>query len=154
LSSRTRTLLFVNGALLLVLIGFGVALTVMDRNDSPSTAPTSTSSSVVASTTAPEETAVTVGIICTTPQDATETLVGSWIAGAEAAAARCADQAVVDELFRTSGAGATWVFQGCDGPDPGVPQCQYSYEGGGATFTLNGTEAAGWKVTALEFIAD
>ncbi len=150
-------LLYVNGALLLVLIGFGVALAVVDRNDSTTkTTPkaTTTSPSVTVSTAVPEETAVTVGIVCTTPRDATDTLVGSWIAGAKAAAARCADQQVVDELFRGNGAGAQWVFQGCDGPDPGVPQCQYSYEGGAATFTLNGTEAAGWKVTALEFIAD
>ena len=145
-------LLFVNGALVLLLIGFGIALAVVDRNDSPSE--TTPAPSVTVSTAAPEETAVTVGIICSTPRDATDTLVGSWIAGAKPAAARCADQHVVDELFGANGAGAEWLFQGCDGPDPGVPQCQYSYEGGGVTFTLNGTEAAGWKVTALEFIAD
>ncbi len=152
MSSRTRTLLFVNGALLLLLIGFGVALAVVDRNGTSSE--TTTLSSVTVSTSVPDETSVTVGIICTTPRDATDTLVGAWIAGARAAAARCADESVVEQLFRASGAGAQWTFQGCDGPDPGVPQCQYSYEGGAATFTLTGTEAAGWKVTALDFIAD
>lgn len=151
MSSRTRMLLFVNGALLLLLVGFGVALAVVDRNDSSTSNTTSPSVSV---STAPEETSVTVGIICSSPRDATDTLVGAWIAGEKAAAARCAEAAVVDRLFENDGTGAAWTFQGCDGPDPGVPQCQYSYEGGAATFTLNGTEAEGWKVTALAFTAD
>ena len=152
MSSRTRTLLFVNGALLLLLIGFGVALAVVDRNDSSTSS--MTAPSVTVSTSAPEETSVTIGIICTTPRDATDTLVGAWIAGEKAAAARCAEDAVVEELFEASGEGAQWIFQGCNGPDPGVPQCQYSYEGGGVTFTLAGTEAAGWRVSSVEYIAD
>ena len=152
MSTRTRTLLFVNGALLLLLVAFGIVFAVVDRNDVSKSSTTSPSATV--STSSREETSVTIGIICTTPRDATDTLVGAWIAGEPAAAARCAEQAVVDQLFEDDGTGATWIFRGCDGPDPGVPQCQYSYEGGGVTFTLAGTEAEGWKVTALEFIAD
>jgi len=143
-------LLFVNGALLLLLVGFGVALAVVDRNDA-STSDT-TIPSVSVSTSAPEETSVTVGIICTSPRDATDTLVGAWIAGEKAAAARCAEGSVVDQLFENDGTGAVWVFQGCGivAPD----RCQYSYEGGGVTFTLAGSDEGGWKVTGLEFIAD
>ncbi len=149
MSSRTRTLLIVNGALLLLLIGFGLALAVVDRKDTPPSDTTAPSASV---STSPEETAVTVGIICTSPRDATDTLVGAWIAGEAAAAARCAEEPVVDELFENDGTGAQWIFQGCGivGPD----RCQYSYEGGGVTFTVAGSDADGWKVTAVEFIAD
>lgn len=150
MSSRTRTLLFVNGALLLLLVGFGVALAVVDRNDASS--PDTTIPSVNVPSTAPDETSVTVGIICSSQRDATDTLVGAWIAGEEAAATRCADASVVDRLFENDGTGAMWIFQGCGivGPD----QCQYSYEGGGVTFTLAGSDEGGWKVTGLEFIAD
>lgn len=150
MSSRTRVLVFVNGALLLVLIGFGIALAIVDRDEDSSSDTTAPSASV--STSTPEETAVTIGIICTSPRDATDTLVGAWIAGEPEAAARCAEEPVVDRLFENDGTGAQWIFQGCGtvGPD----QCQYSYEGGGVTFTVAGSDAAGWTVTAVEFIAD
>ena len=154
MNSRTRTLLFVNGAFLLILVGIGVVLLVADRNNTSTTQATATVPTLALSSLPSSETEVTLGIICTTPRDATDTLVGAWIAGEKTASARCADQAVVDRLFQGSGAGAQWIFQGCDGPDPGVPQCQYSYEGGGVTFTLAGTEVDGWRVTAVEFIAD
>lgn len=150
MSSRTRTLLFVNGAFLLLLIGLGIALTVVDRDDA-STSSTTTPSGVV-STSAEGESSVTLGIICTSPRDATDTLVGAWIAGDAAAAARCAETAVVDELFETDGAGAQWTFQGCGVAGPDL--CQYSYEGGAVTFTVAGSDDAGWKATAVEFIAD
>ena len=111
------------------------------------------------STTGPSSTtgdtsSVTIGIICTSPSDAASSLVGAWTAGDEAAARRCADDAVVDQLFTTSGAGNTWMDQGCDTSKPASPVCAYSYEGGGALLTVGGSDAAGWKVTKLEFVAD
>ena len=150
MSSRTRVLLFVNGAFLLLLIGLGIALAVVDRDDA-STSSTTPPSGVVP-TSAEEETSVTLGIICTSPRDATDTLVGAWIAGDAAAAARCAETAVVDELFEADGAGAQWIFQGCG--IAGADLSQYSYEGGAVTFTVAGSDDVGWKVAAIEFIAD
>jgi hypothetical protein len=97
---------------------------------------------------------VTVGIVCSTPDEAAKALVDAWKAGDQAAAARCADASVVSKIFENDGTGSQWTFEGCGGPDPGVPQCFYRYEGGGVTLTLNGTEAAGWKVTSIGFVAD
>ena len=38
--------------------------------------------------------------------------------------------------------------------DPGVPICSYTYPGGSARLTIEGTEAGGWKVTKVEYTAD
>jgi hypothetical protein len=117
-----------------------------------STSPTTTTTTLAATTSTTAPTTVTVGIICTTPADATQSVVNAWIAGDRAAASRCASNTVVTKLFQASGAGAKWTFQGCHG-DPGVPTCSYSYQGGGANFTLNGSEASGWKLVSLTFVA-
>jgi hypothetical protein len=120
---------------------------------------TSSSTTLVATTLAPATTAdttpVTVGIICNVPEDAATTLFNAWTAGDQAAASRCATPEAVGTLFAHPGAGAQWTFQGCNGGnDPGVPICQYSYEGGAANFTENGSEATGWKVVSVGYIAD
>jgi hypothetical protein len=119
---------------------------------------TSTTSSTTTSTTLPttaDTTSVTVGVICDTPEDAVQGVVAAWGADDRGAASRCATAPVLDLLFRGSGVGNTWQFQGCDRTaDPGIPRCAFSYEGGAAFFTVEGTEAAGWKATALEFLAD
>ena len=94
---------------------------------------------------------VTIGIICTTPTDASQTLVQAYQAGDANAGARCASPGVVSALFARSGRGSGWSFQGCDGPDPGVPQCTFSYPGGRVSFTLMGTEAQGWSVSSVAF---
>ena len=159
----TRQKWLAGGAALLVavLIGAGVGL-VAGGNDttqvsaSGTTTSTSTSTSTtttVAPTATSQGTTVTVAIICTTPEDATKSVVNAWIAGDKAAAARCASDTAVNKLFQTNGSGAQWTFQGCHG-DPGVPTCSYSYVGGGANFKLSGTEAGGWKVTDVTFVAD
>jgi len=123
-------------------------------SDRSSTTGSSTTTTSVAPATVPDTTPVTVGIICTTPEDAAQGIVAAWGADDRAAASRCASAAVIDRLFQTSGAGNSWLNQGCDRTDPGVPVCAFSYEGGAAFFTMEGTEAAGWKATRLEFLAD
>jgi hypothetical protein len=132
-----------------------VALTgaACDGGSDESSSSTSTRGTQMPTTTE-DTTSVTVGIICSTAEDAATNLVDSWGSGEEAAAKRCATDDVVDELFLTDGAGNTWTSQGCDRTDPGVPVCAYTYEGGAAFLTVEGTEAAGWKVTGLEFRAD
>ncbi len=129
-----------------------VTTAACDSGDESSSS-TSTRGTQATSTTE-DTTSVTVGIICDTAEDASRTLVQSWGSDDEAAAKRCATDAVVHELFRTKGAGNTWMSRGCDRSDPGVPVCAYSYEGGAAFLTVEGTEAEGWKVTDLEFMAD
>jgi len=94
---------------------------------------------------------VTVGIICITPMDASQAVVSAWQGGDATAAARCASASAVSTLFAHPGHGAGWTLQGCDGPDPGVPICTFDFVGGHASFTLQGTEATGWKVDEVTF---
>jgi hypothetical protein len=115
---------------------------------------TTTRGTDASTSTTEDTTSVTVGIICRTAPDASSALVAAWTSGDRAAAARCATDSVVNQLFETNGAGNTWTSQGCDTTDPNAPVCAYSYEGGGAFFTVEGSDAAGWKVTMLEFVAD
>jgi hypothetical protein len=140
-----------------VVFAFALVVGACGGDGSSSSDSTSTSSSTTSTSradTPPDTTSVTVGIICSTAEDAAQSVVQAWGADEQAAAARCASDAVVEVLFRTSGVGNTWFFQGCDRADPGVPICAFSYEGGAAFFTVEGTEAAGWKATKLEFLAD
>lgn len=136
-----------------VAVAVTLAAAACDGDDSSQSSTTTRPTSGSTSTTE-DTTSVTVGIICTTAEDAASSLVSAWTAGDEAAARRCATDAVVDQLFEVSGAGNTWIWQGCDRTDPGIPVCAYSYEGGAAFLTVEGTEAEGWKVTGLEFRAD
>lgn len=115
---------------------------------------TSRATSSSSTSTTEEETSVTVGIICTSAEDAAGSVVSAWTAGDRAAALRCASDTAVEQLFATDGAGNTWIEQGCDRTDPTVPVCAYSYEGGAAFLTVEGSDADGWKVTQVEFVAD
>ncbi|MCJ7438905.1 MAG: hypothetical protein MUP97_14235 [Acidimicrobiia bacterium] len=125
-----------------------------DGTTGSSTTRSSTTTTTFGASTIPDTTPATVGIICTTPEDAVQGIVAAWGANDRAAASRCATIPVIDRLFQVSGVGNSWLFQGCDRSDPGVPVCAFSYEGGAAFFTMEGTEAAGWKATKLEFLAD
>jgi hypothetical protein len=136
-----------------------VAIAACGNDDtSSSTAEDTTTRATDVSTTTPSTTdpttGVTVGIICTSPGDAASSLVSAWSADDRTAALRCASDAVVTQLFRASGAGNTWMDQGCDTTDPSAPVCAYSYEGGAAFLTTTGSDAGGWKVTELRYVAD
>lgn len=115
---------------------------------------TTTRGTDASTSTTEDTTSVTVGIICSTAQDASSALVAAWTAGDRAAGARCASDAVVNQLFENNGSGNTWMNQGCDTTDPAAPVCAYSYEGGAAFLTVEGSDAAGWKVTKVKFLAD
>ena len=146
----TRRALVVVGLLLVVAVAAGCN----GDDDESNEGTTSTRVTEPSSSTTADTTAVTVGIICSTAEDASQSLVDAWGSGDEAAARRCATDEVVGELFATDGAGNTWQSQGCDRTDPGVPVCAYTYEGGAAFLKIEGTEAEGWKVTGLSFTAD
>jgi hypothetical protein len=111
--------------------------------------PVSTTAPAASSTTGGPS--VTVGIICIAPTDAAQALLSAWATGDQAAAGRCASPAAVSALFGHASRGTGWTFQGCGGPDPGVPQCTYASAGGHASLTLMGSEASGWKVDSLSF---
>jgi hypothetical protein len=115
---------------------------------------TTTRGTDASTSTTEDTTSVTVGIICSTAQDASSALVAAWTAGDRGAAARCASESVVSEFFTNNGSGNTWTSQGCDTTDPAAPVCAYSYEGGAAFLTVEGSDAAGWKVTKVNYLAD
>ena len=135
---------------IVVLAGLGAACG--GTNEDAAKTPDATKSTKPAST-VPDTTAVTTGEICTTPKAAAMAIVAAWGMNDLPAARRCAAAAVTDRLFQASGVGNGWTFQGCDATDPGVPVCAYSYKGGGAFLTMEGTEAVGWKATKLAYIA-
>ena len=165
--TQQRLLAVLGVVALVAIIGGGLAIALGGGDDAPTVRSASSTTAVVASTpstlapsttlsgptTTSGQTSVTVAIICTTPEDASQGVVSAWIANDRTAAERCATAAALDTLFETSGAGAQWTFQGCSG-DPGVPDCAFTYPGGSAHFTLNGTEAAGWKVVQVGYVAD
>lgn len=160
MSTRERWMLGAVGVLVVILIGVGIAVASGGGGDNTidttaTTLETTTSTALVdTTTTTAGTTTVTVGIICTTPEDAAKSVVSAWQADDRPAAERCASVAALDVLFKASGAGANWTFQDCGGPDPGVPTCQFSYVGGAANFKMTGTEATGWKVDEVSYIAD
>ncbi len=88
---------------------------------------------------------------CTTPTDASRTVVAGWIADDRMTAGRCATPDALATLFADPGRAAGWTLQGCDGPDPGVPVCTFVAPRRAALLTLHGTEAAGWAVDRVEF---
>jgi hypothetical protein len=112
-------------------------------------APTTTSTTITVPTSG--ETTIPTGS-CSTPTDAARAVVDAWIAGDRATAGRCATPDAVATLFTRSGRTAGWMFQACDGPDPGVPVCTFTYPGGAGRLTLHGTEAAGWSVDRVELV--
>ena len=121
--------------------GGGGGGTVTARNPSTTAAPVTT----------PGGPSVTVGIICSTPTDAAQSVVSAWMVDDAAGAARCATSVSVSTLFTRKGSGAHWTFHGCGGPDPAGPICTFDYPGGHATFTVQGSDAQGWKVAQVAF---
>lgn len=105
-------------------------------------ATTTTTSSSTTTTTVP----VTPTVDCSTPTLASRTVLAGWAAKDRAIAGACSTVTTVNTLFASPGTGAGSMFQGCGGPDPGVPVCTFTYSGGTGRFTLQGTEAAGWSV--------
>ena len=137
------------GTLAAVIVGVGVAVVVLAACGDGTMSTASTTTSTTRSVTSTTEPSLTIGIICSTPADAANSLVTAWTAGDQAAAARCATAGVVTDLFRTSGRSERWTMQSCGGPDSGVPVCRYTSSGGSLQLTIEGSEAFGWKVTKL-----
>ena len=155
--TRERWIIGGVSALVFILVAVGIALAVSGGDDSNVSVSATTTSSTTTTTLPPTTTTVTVpvtvGTICTTPDEAAMSFVEAWIAGNKPAAARCATGTAVDALFQNSGAGAQYMWQGCSG-DPGAPTCSYTYEGGALNIAVTGTDATGWKVQSISYFAD
>lgn len=90
------------------------------------------------------------------PEAAAKAVYRAWRYHDRASALRVATAAPVKKLFRTRASGPRWTFQGCvekDEPDPHF-DCAYRYEGGAAIMAVSDSDAFGWFVTKLTFIAD
>jgi hypothetical protein len=107
--------------------------------------------STTTSASSPSGTTVPTGG-CSTPTIAARAVVDAWLVEDRTTAAGCATPDAVATLFARSGRSAGWTFQSCDGPDPGVPVCTFTYPGGIGRLTLHGTEAAGWSVDRVELV--
>ena len=145
-AASPRRLIAAGAVATAVLAGCGGSSGRVQSHHSPAT--TTTAPAASSTTGGPS---VTVGIVCIAPTDAAQALLSAWTAGDQAAAGRCASPAAVAALFGHASRGTGWTFQGCGGPDPGVPQCTYSSAGGHASLTLMGSEASGWRVDSLSF---
>jgi hypothetical protein len=166
---QERVLAALGVVALVAIAGGGIALALGGDEQEPSvlsagatvtsttavvvTTPTTLPASTTTTSPAADQTTVTVGIVCTTPEDASNALVNAWKGGDRTAAARCASASAVDTIFQSGGQDAAWAFEGCPGADPGVPECAFTYPGGTARLTLNGTEAEGWKVVEVQLAA-
>jgi hypothetical protein len=124
------------------------------NNKATSAASTTTSSPpVVTGSTPPTTTAPAVGVKATTAESASSQLFDAWKAGDKTKAKQVADDAAVNELFSHPYTGPSPTFEGCEAGS-GKTVCSYSYEGGGMFFTVEGSAAAGYRVTSVDYIAD
>jgi len=120
---------------------------------SPTTAPTT-------ATTTPPTTATSVPPTTTaglhgaaTPGDAAQALYAAWKAGDQVKAATVADPAAVTTIFERAYTGPDLQFMGCQ-PDGAVYACGYYYEGGARSFRVKGSAQAGYRVFAINDVAD
>jgi hypothetical protein len=144
----------------LALVGLGCS------SGGSSASSASSSSSATTTTTTPPTTAAKTTTTATPPPEAptgaataeaaAKGLVDRWSVDDKAGAAAFATPEVIAELFTNSGAGNTWMYQGCDGVAGGAG-CSFSYEGGGVTMhvrdngVVNGT---GFTVDSISYTAD
>lgn len=155
MTSTQRRLLAGLATLIVALVATVAVLVASDDDPKVASRRRGTASSTTsepAPTTAQQPT-TTVGIVCPTPDNAAMTVFDGWKNGNQAAAAPCASQTALDTLFANPGADAQWTFMGCD-TENGTTRCYYRYEGGSATFTMGGSDASGWRVDQITYVAD
>lgn len=144
--------------------------TTTSADTTTSTETTTTTSSTTTTTTAPPTTTTTTTAPpptiaparCTgrtgpnNPDPVAMVFYDAWTLGDRGCAEEVATDDAVETLFRASGAGASWTFQGCDTVDDPEPhtECIWSYEGGASFFTMEFEQPDGWRVTAVDFVAD
>lgn len=87
------------------------------------------------------------------PEDAAEGLFNAWKAKDRAAASKYASDTAIKTLF-DEGSAEGLEFQGCYESDGDYYNCAYNYEGGSVSMMVAGSDAGGYKVTEVNFIAD
>ena len=87
------------------------------------------------------------------PEDAANGLLKAWKTKDRIEAAKFATEAAYTKLFTEGGGPEGMQSQGCSN-EKGIYNCGYTYPGGALIMIVNGSEAAGYKVDSIEFVAD
>jgi hypothetical protein len=102
---------------------------------------------------APSPSAATAQTKLTKPEDAANGLLNAWKKKDRTEAAKFATEAAYTKLFTEGGGPEGMESQGCSN-EKGVYNCGYTYPGGALIMIVNGSEAAGYQVHSIEFVAD
>ena len=89
----------------------------------------------------------------TKPEDAAKGLFNAWGRNDREAAKKYASDAAIAKLFKGGHDTSGMNSQGCS-EEPGGFNCAYTYEGGALIMHVKGSASAGYKVEAIEYIAD
>jgi hypothetical protein len=87
------------------------------------------------------------------PEDAANGLLNAWKKKDRTEAAKFATEDAYTKLFTEGGGPEGMESQGCSN-EKGVYNCGYTYPGGALIMIVNGSEAAGYKVHSIVFVAD
>jgi hypothetical protein len=87
------------------------------------------------------------------PKAAADGLLNAWKTKDRAEAAKFATDAAFTKLFTEGGGPEGMESQGCS-EEKGAYNCGYTYPGGALIMFVKGSDAAGYKVDSIEFIAD
>jgi hypothetical protein len=87
------------------------------------------------------------------PEDAANGLLNAWKTKDRTEAAKFATEAAYTKLFTEGGGPEGMESQGCSN-EKGVYNCGYTYPGGALIMIVNGSEAAGYQVHSIVFVAD
>jgi outer membrane murein-binding lipoprotein Lpp len=87
------------------------------------------------------------------PEDAANGLLKAWKTKDRTEAAKFATEDAYTKLFTEGGGPEGMESQGCSN-EKGVYNCGYTYPGGALIMIVNGSEAAGYKVNSIVFVAD
>jgi hypothetical protein len=149
--------------LLILLALVGACSSKKDSSTTTTTSPTDTTGVLSTSTTATTSASSsgTTGTSSggsssqklTSPEQAAAHLFLAWKDGDKNEAKQFATDAAVNELFKQKYTGPEPSFQGCD-QQGNQFNCVYRYEGGAMIFRVEGSAAAGYRVTSYESIPD
>lgn len=87
------------------------------------------------------------------PEDAARGLFDAWGRNDREAAKKYASNAAIADLFKDNNDTSGMSSQGCS-EEPGGFNCAYIYDGGALIMHIKGSDSSGYKVEAIEYIAD
>ena len=131
------------------------ACSLADEDDASTTSVALAPSTTVLTTTSSSRggtASTTASQRVTAPEDAASKLFNAWRAGDRVSARRFADDAAVTELFRHTPSDPPPTFDRCTLAPP--YECGYRYQGGTIVFRISGDASAGYRVAAVQFVAD